>query len=185
MEEVSFKVVALKDENSFQDINQDLKQLEKPRAAEIALDIDAAKTRLRELQKLQKEALATGDFNFARKFGAEIELAKKQVTTLNRALTNFQRTGNENISVLGKMFGNVESKMKQTFNGISERMDATYIKLAEVGKNTSGIELLKNKLIELEKKFKDGKISIKEYTEGIKKLGDETTKISNSLEHGD
>lgn len=58
------------------------------------------------------------------------------MTTLNRAFTNFQRTGNENVSMLGKMFGSVESKMKQTFNGVMEQLGDTYVALEKVGKNT-------------------------------------------------
>lgn len=38
---------------------------------------------------------------------AEVELASKQVTRLNRELTNFVRTGDKEVSVLGKLFNQV------------------------------------------------------------------------------
>lgn len=67
MEETKIKIVALKDDHSFQSIEQDLKQLEKPRAAEFALNLSQAKRELAELKTLQKEALKVENFDLANK----------------------------------------------------------------------------------------------------------------------
>ena len=124
-EKIELEVIASKNEQSFQTIEQDLKQLEKPRAAEIALNLSRAKTELAELKKLQKEALKVENFDLANKIGQQVEIASKKVTTINRQLTNFQRTGNENLSMLGQMFQNVNQQISNT--------EAI---LQKVGKNT-------------------------------------------------
>lgn len=124
-EKIELEVIASKNEQSFQTIEQDLKQLEKPRAAEIALNLSRAKTELAELKKLQKEALKVENFDLADKIGQQVEIASKKVTTINRQLTNFQRTGNENLSMLGQMFQNVNQQIANT--------EAI---LQKVGKNT-------------------------------------------------
>ena len=124
-EKIELEVIASKNEQSFQTIEQDLKQLEKPRAAEIALNLSRAKTELAELKKLQKEALRVENFDLADKIGQQVEIASKKVTTINRQLTNFQRTGNENLSMLGQMFQNVNQQISNT--------EAI---LQKVGKNT-------------------------------------------------
>ena len=124
-EKIELEVIASKNEQSFQTIEQDLKQLEKPRAAEIALNLSRAKTELAELKKLQKEALKVENFHLADKIGQQVEIASKKVTTINRQLTNFQRTGNENLSMLGQMFQNVNQQIANT--------EAV---LQKVGKNT-------------------------------------------------
>lgn len=124
-EKIELEVIASKNEQSFQTIEQDLKQLEKPRAAEIALNLSRAKTELAELKKLQKEALKVENFDLADKIGQQVEIASKKVTTINRQLTNFQRTGNENLSMLGQMFQNVNQQISNT--------EAI---LQKVGKNT-------------------------------------------------
>lgn len=124
-EKIELEVIANKNEQSFQTIEQDLKQLEKPRAAEIALNLSRAKTELAELKKLQKEALKVENFDLADKIGQQVEIASKKVTTINRQLTNFQRTGNENLSMLGQMFQNVNQQISNT--------EAI---LQKVGKNT-------------------------------------------------
>ena len=124
-EKIELEVIASKNEQSFQTIEQDLKQLEKPRAAEIALNLSRAKTELAELKKLQKEALKVENFDLADKIGQQVEIASKKVTTINRQLTNFQRTGNENLSMLGQMFQNVNQQIANT--------EAV---LQKVGKNT-------------------------------------------------
>lgn len=61
-EKIELEVIANKNEQSFQTIEQDLKQLEKPRAAEIALNLSRAKTELAELKKLQKRSFKGGKF---------------------------------------------------------------------------------------------------------------------------
>lgn len=124
-EKIELEVIASKNAQSFQTIEQDLKQLEKPRAAEIALNLSRAKTELAELKKLQKEALKVENFDLADKIGQQVEIASKKVTTINRQLTNFQRTGNENLSMLGQMFQNVNQQISNT--------EAI---LQKVGKNT-------------------------------------------------
>nr|DAE29537.1 MAG TPA: hypothetical protein [virus sp. ctkyY8] len=124
-EKIELEVIASKNEQSFQTIEQDLKQLEKPRAAEIALNLSRAKIELAELKKLQKEALKVENFDLADKIGQQVEIASKKVTTINRQLTNFQRTGNENLSMLGQMFQNVNQQISNT--------EAI---LQKVGKNT-------------------------------------------------
>lgn len=99
-EKIELEIIASKNNKSFQTIEDDLNQLQKPRAAEIALNLSQAKRELQELKSLQKDALKVENFDLADKIGQQVEIASKKVTTINRQLTNFQRTGNENISVL-------------------------------------------------------------------------------------
>lgn len=152
MDKIELEIRATKDEGSFQTIEEDLHQLTKPRAAEIALDLNKARTELLELKKAQKEALKRENFDLANTIGTQIEITAKKVTTLNRAFTNFQRTGNENMSILGKMFENVNIQIASTEK-----------ELQKIGKNTTGIELLRKKAEEFSQNLKSGNISMQQY----------------------
>lgn len=170
-EKIELEVIANKNEQSFQTIEQDLKQLEKPRAAEIALNLSRAKTELAELKKLQKEALKVENFDLADKIGQQVEIASKKVTTINRQLTNFQRTGNENLSMLGQMFQNVNQQISNT--------EAI---LQKVGKNTEWLDILRKKAEEFSKNLKSGNITMEQYQKGLQKIWEEAEKLVKSVQ---
>ena len=170
-EKIELEVIASKNEQSFQTIEQDLKQLEKPRAAEIALNLSRAKTELAELKKLQKEALKVENFDLADKIGQQVEIASKKVTTINRQLTNFQRTGNENLSMLGQMFQNVNQQISNT--------EAI---LQKVGKNTEWLDILRKKAEEFSKNLKSGNITMEQYQKGLQKIWEEAEKLVKSVQ---
>lgn len=77
---------------------------------------------------------------------------KQSLTQSKRELRNYVRTGEKDLSVLGKLFDNVGSKI-----------DQSRLELIKLGKSTKVLDDMERELNELNKNFKSGKISVQEY----------------------
>jgi len=106
-QKMSAQVVVEIDQKSIKQSEQELERLKSPTALKMAIDLWSLRQQLLVLNKALKEALNVGDSNLAKKLWGDIEILKKQITWAWRELTNFVRTGDKDVSVLGKMFQQV------------------------------------------------------------------------------
>lgn len=172
IDEVSILIKSELD-NSWHTIEDDIDYISRGRTIQLAADVNSAKTALDEINVKLKEAKKAWDAEWIQKFGTEAILAQKKVITLNRALNNFIRTGDENLSMLWALFASV-----------TDRIDATVNTLAKINKNTEGIEYLKQKAWELKKQFESWQVSMQAYKKGLEQIGQEAKKIAENVKNG-
>nr|DAS19120.1 MAG TPA: tail tape measure protein [Caudoviricetes sp.] len=96
---------AKKDLNAFKDDIKGFNERTKnDRAVELKMNVGKLEAELGRAKKLIKGAQANGDFQAEIKFRADTALLQNQLTQAKRELRNFLRTGDEEMSVLGKNF---------------------------------------------------------------------------------
>lgn len=78
----------------------------------LSVNISSLQKKIEEATQLLKAAKAKGDFTAEITIGADIAVLKQNLTQAKRELTNFLRTGQEDVSVLGKLFSGVGSAIK-------------------------------------------------------------------------
>lgn len=94
---------------------KELERLKSPIGVKMAIDLWEMRQKLVELRKDMKDAFKTGNLWLAKEIWWEVEIAKKQVTLLNRELTNFTRTWDKNVSVLWNLFKQVGIDIESWF----------------------------------------------------------------------
>lgn len=96
---------AKKDLNAFKDDIKGFNERTKnDRTVELKMNVGKLEAELGRAKKLIKGAQANGDFQAEIKFRADTALLQNQLTQAKRELRNFLRTGDEEMSVLGKNF---------------------------------------------------------------------------------
>ena len=94
-----------KDLNAFKDDIKGFNERTKnDRTVELKMNVGKLEAELGRAKKLIKGAQANGDFQAEIKFRADTALLQNQLTQAKRELRNFLRTGDEEMSVLGKNF---------------------------------------------------------------------------------
>ena len=176
------------------EVRDDLKGFSKRLQADAAVSLSL---RIGELQQKRDEALALlkqlkkeGDREGQIQLRANIELIKRDLTDAGRQLTNFARTGQKDVSVLGKLFGGIFSRMdaaggKTALGGIGAAVSAVSGKVVDLGKNvTNGIGGMALKFFALEKVIGFAKKSLQLYLEESGKIaanGKEVEKIEQGF----
>lgn len=106
-EQLEAEVVVSIDQSSLKQSEQEMKRLQSPEAIKMAIDLWALRRQLDVLKWALREAVKAWDIDLANKLWWQVEILKKQITGLNREMTNFVRTGDKEVSVLWKMFQQV------------------------------------------------------------------------------
>lgn len=131
------------DIDGFRSRIQDKKAIEfSVNVAKIKSQIDAIKQQLKEVEDEEVKIQLTADVE---RLGQELTRAKAE-------LRNYARTGEANVSVLGKLF-----------QGVSDDIEKSRLELLKLWKTTEGLDKIEAELNQVNKQFAEGKISIQEY----------------------
>jgi len=151
----------------FDDVRDDIKGFQSRIKSETAINLSINVAQLRsQLEKVRskiKQAKASGDYELEIQLRADEERLKQQLTQANRELRNFARTGQKDVSVLGKLFSQVTNEI-----------DKTRKELISVGKSTKQLD-------KVEKALKNGSISAEQARTKISQLNTTTSKFGKTL----
>lgn len=104
------------------DINATARRLASKEAIKLSTNVAKIKLEIKQLNEQIKEEIVkaekSGDFTVAIEMDAKAEVLRQQLTRSKAELRNFARTGDKNISVLGKLFKNISDDINQTRIGI-------------------------------------------------------------------
>lgn len=107
-EQIQAEVVTSVDQQSLKQSQKELERLSNPVSVKMAMDISDARLKLKTMRdEYNSMTFLMKRSDIGKSLGSAIELQAKQVTKLNRELTNFVRTGDKELSVLGKLFRQV------------------------------------------------------------------------------
>ena len=90
------------------------KRIKSDTAINLSINVAKLNTELKQVRWLIKEAEKKWDFNAAVQLRADEERLKQQLTWARRELRNFARTGEKDVSVLGKLFQWVGQEIEKT-----------------------------------------------------------------------
>lgn len=91
------------------------KQLEKPEAIKLSVDIAELKIKMEEAKRQLAQYRKEWNIAWQIELHANIALLQRDLTQAGRALTNFLRTWQQDVSVLGKMFSSVWNSIMTAF----------------------------------------------------------------------
>jgi hypothetical protein len=100
-------------------------------AVDLSLRLARFQQGKREAEQLLKELRATGDRQGQIRVTADIAIFKQRIAQAQRELTNFSRTGNKDVSVLGKLFSGVNDRIMHVSRSISALGGALTAKVAK------------------------------------------------------
>jgi len=145
-------------------------RVEDAEAIKLSMNVAELKAQIDRVKENIKEA--TDEETKIRLVADESRL-KQSLTQANRELRNYVRTGEKDVSVLGKLF-----------DGLGSKVDRARLELVKMGKDTKGLDKIEKEINDLNKKFKSGQIDVKAYGSQIGRLEgqvDRATKQNNLL----
>lgn len=131
-------------------------RVEDSEAIELSMNVAEIKAQLDVIKQNIKEA--TDEETRIRLVADEARL-KQSLTQASRELRNYVRTGEKDVSVLGKLF-----------DGLGNKVDRARLELVKMGKDTKGIDKIEREINDLNKRFKSGQIDVKAYGSQLGKL---------------
>lgn len=138
-EQLEAELVVSVDQSSLKQSEQEMKRLQSPESIKMAIDLWALRQQLSVVKGALAEALKAWDSDLAKKLWWDVEILKKQITGLNRELTNFVRTGDKEVSVLGKMFQNVGIDINSGFWKVLSAISGSFAQGAANAMNKVGL----------------------------------------------
>jgi len=151
------------------DISWFQKRIESGEGITLALNKAKVQQDLVEVRRLIKVAEERWDFNALIQYRADENLLKQTLTQSNRELTNFLRTGEKDVSVLGKLFGSLENKIEWV-----------EMELIKMWRSEKEVAHLRNRMNELNDSFKSWTISAQQMAMEMNKLENEMNNIKNA-----
>lgn len=151
------------------DIEGFVQRIKSSRAVELSVNAAGFKEAIYTAQQELRRLRDIGDKEGAIKISANIERLKQELTQANRELRNFSRTGEADVSVLGKLF-----------EGVNRNIEQTRTTLLKLGKGTEGLDTLGREVQELNKQFDAGKVSIQEYGKRIGEIDQKIGGLTNN-----
>lgn len=151
------------------DISWFQKRVESDEWITLSLNKSRIQQDLQDVTRLIKVANDKGDFNAEISLRADQNLLKQQLTQANRELTNFLRTGEKDVSVLGKLFWSLENKIEWV-----------EMELIKMGRSEKEVAHLRNRMNELNDSFKSWTINAQQMAMEMNKLENEMNNIKNA-----
>lgn len=140
----------------FDDLRDDIKGFKKrlasDEATKLALSISVKEQELRKARVLLRKAIKDVDAEAEIEIRTNITKLQQGLTGAKRELRNFARTGEKDVSVLGKLFDSVNNEIAKS-----------RIELTKLGKSTKVLDRLEKEINDLNKEFSKGKLSIIAY----------------------
>ena len=137
IEKIEIKLEAEVDKQSFNKAKDDIKwfneRIKSDTAIQLSLNVANLKLQLKEVQQAIKQASATWDTKIEIELTATQERLKQELTQAQRELRNFTRTGEADVSVLGKLFDWVTTEIQKTRQELEKTWKST-AKLDEISK---------------------------------------------------
>ena len=148
---------AKKDLKKFEDdIDGFRKRIEDKKAIKFSTNVARISNEIKRVKQLIKE---TDDEEVKIELDANVERLKQKLGQAKRELRNYARTGEKDVSVLGKLFKNV-----------SGDIDKTRLELLKLGKSTAPLDKIEKEISEINQQFKAGKINAQEYGSKLNSL---------------
>lgn len=135
------------------------KRLASDEASKLALSVSLKEQELRKARGLLRKAIKDENSKAEIKIRTNITKLQQGLTGAKRELRNFVRTGEKDVSVLGKLFNNVTSEIEKS-----------RAELIKIWKSTKWLDKIETKLNDLDRDFKSGKISVQQYWKSVSKL---------------
>lgn len=144
------------------DIKAFKSRIEDQEAIKLSLNVATIQKQIDLVKAKIKTAKDNWDLQAEITLTADLERMKQSLTSAKRELRNYARTGEKDVSVLGKLFAWVNSEI-----------DKSRLELIKLGKSTEGLDKIEKQLNDLNTEFKDGKISVQEYGRKLNQLEDQ------------
>lgn len=150
-------------------------------AESLANAVAMLKKQVSETTWLLNEAQKRGDFDAEIKYSWQLELLKLQLTQARAEVRNFVKTWDKEVSVLGKLFDNLGSRIS---GNVVNSLDKLQIELMKTWRSTKEVDHLRNRVNELTEQLNKGKMSASEYAQAINKIEKESEKVAKGLKWG-
>jgi len=141
---------AKKQVNRFEDdIEGFRKRIQDKQAIKLSMNVAEIKS---QIDAVKKEIKEVEDEDVKIELDANTEILKQKLTRAKAELRNYARTGDKNISVLGKLF-----------QGVSQDIDKSRLELIKLGKSTGKLDAIEKELNQINQEFQEGKLSVQQY----------------------
>lgn len=152
------------------DIDSFKKRVEDQEAIKLSLNVATIQKQIDLVKARIKKAKDSGDLEAEVKLTADLERMKQSLTGAKRELRNYVRTGEKDVSVLGKLFA-----------GVNEEIEKNRKELQKAGKSTRGLDKIQKEITKTTADFREGKISLEKYTQELKDLQSQAGKTGGGL----
>lgn len=146
------------------------KRIESNLSYSLSLDAGKLESKLASARRALRQAIKEWNKDAEIKIRANIGILQQKTTQAKRELRNFARTGEKDVSVLGKLFDNT-----------NKAIDRTQLSLMKVGRSGKELDTLRNRIRQLKKSLDSGSISADKFAKENSKIQKELDKVNSSL----
>jgi len=173
--EVEISIDKKQVDKEFKDLRDDIKGFKKrlasDEATKLALSVSLKEQELRKARLLLRKSIKEGNEEAEIKIRTNITKLSQELTGAKRELRNFARTGEKDVSVLGKLFDSVNNEIAKS-----------RIELRKLWKSTAVLDKLEKEINDVNKEFSQGRIGITEYKSKLNTLQKQLPKTKGAFD---
>lgn len=135
IEKIQAQIVPEVDQKASKQAEAELRRLTSPTGIKLAADLASLRQQLSLIKGQIRLAEQQGNFTAAIKLRTDAEVISKQITSANRSLVNFARTGNTELSAFQKTIGGVSNSL----TGFVSNIAAGYLSVVGLARALKGV----------------------------------------------